>query len=149
MIEKETAVVRKRRGILILLGEEREYDLPYARLEGMVRILFSPTHMSRRPVCFGDRDRDRELSCKEGKGSKRKCCMFTSSRNLDMRLTLLPSLNHLTFTDYTRRKDIVVFSQSPSSEIKRYRFGLLVNSNGRFRVLELSNSLPLSAKVPV
>jgi hypothetical protein len=36
----------------------------------MVRILFSPTHMSRRPVCFGDRDRG--LSCKKGQVSKRK-----------------------------------------------------------------------------
>jgi hypothetical protein len=36
-------------------------------------------------------------------------------------LTLLPSLDHLTFTDYTRRTDIVVLSQSPSSKIKRNR----------------------------
>lgn len=38
-----------------------------------------------------------------------------------MGLTLLPSLDHLTFTDYTRRTDIVVLSQSPSSKIKRNR----------------------------
>jgi hypothetical protein len=63
----------RREGEGILLGKESEYDLPYARLEGMVRILFSPTHMSRRPVCSGDRDR--ELSCKEGKVSNRKFCM--------------------------------------------------------------------------
>lgn len=38
-----------------------------------------------------------------------------------MGLTLLPSLDHLTFTNYTREKEIVSISQSSSSKIKRNR----------------------------